>query len=215
VTGEVRGKHLEPITVDALLQVAVTDQTGARTGLDRADEDSTRVLGAGVDGESRRGAACDFLKNPLPYAGAWERHDPSNPSYRNATLDEKILSIDLRAWEELTWASGNVPRVDAGFSRGRRAENQNVLTKTSVVSFADLPADPAIELYHLEVNSLGVAAPNGREPGVVAFPFECPVEVDDLFVSTEGTMGRGQIAVSLIPIVNTPLIADQAWVPDY
>jgi hypothetical protein len=216
VTNEVRGKLLPPTTVDALLMVAVTDEEGNRTALDRADDDATRVLGAGVNSKSRRGIYCDFLKNPLPHGGRWDRRDSNSPTYLNAFLDEQILSVDLRAWEELTWTSGNVSRTAAGFSRGRRAENQNVLTKTSVVSFANLAPDAPIETHNLELSPLGLLTPKSSKPGRIYFPFECPVEVDDLFVSTEGPIGSGgQIGISLTPILETPLIDGQSWVKYY
>jgi hypothetical protein len=216
VTGEVRGKRLEPTTIDALLMVAVTDEAGNRTALDRADEDATRVLGAGVNSKSRRGVYCDFLKNPLPHTGEWDHRDPASTVYRNAFLDQEIFSVDLRAWEELSWTSGNVSRTNAGFSRGRRAENQNVLTKTSTISFASPPPDASIETHGLELSPLGLLAPKGPQAGLVHFPFECPVEVDDLFISTEGTVGDGgQIGISLTPILDTPLIRGQSWVSSY
>lgn len=204
---EVKGQDLEPMLIDAMLQVAVTEEDGSRTVLNRVGDEDTRVLGAGVHGLTRRGKFSGYLESPLEHDGSWNRFDPDSIVYQNAFMDDTVFSIDLHAWETLSWSSGSLSELNDDDSRGSCAENQTILTKVSMLHMTDLPSDSAIRLRQLERNEFGQLTPKTSAWGYLKFPFECPVEVEEIFISTTGTIGAGgRMAISLTPVMNRPLI---------
>ncbi|GAB5561926.1 MAG: hypothetical protein SynsKO_35730 [Synoicihabitans sp.] len=207
VTGEVRSDELETMLVDAMLQVAVTDAHGNRTMLDRLDDEGARILGAGVDNETRRGKFSGYLHSPFPADRPWVRRDPSDTKYRNAMRDDRIFSLDLRGWEQISWSSGSVPDLEIQAARGTCAENQTMLTQLSQLEFADFAGDAEVNVSNLEVNENGLLVPTGSSWGKVRFPFQTPIEVDDLFITTKGVLGGGgRISISLRPALSPPLV---------
>lgn len=207
VMGEVRGAQLSPMLVDSMLQVAVTDAVGNRTILDRVDDEDTQVRGAGVDELTRRGKFSGYLETPLEQNRPWQKRDPTDIVYRNAYLDDEVFSISLLPWENLSWKSGNITEMESYTARGICAENQTIITKTSVIDFARTPENPAILIRGMGRNQFGHLTPEKSTTGQVEFRFETPVEIDDLFITTRGTLGaKGRVAVGIRPDLNPPLV---------
>lgn len=207
VTGEVRGEQLAPMMIDSMLQVAVTDALGNRLELGRAGDEGTRVRGAGVLENTRRTSYSGYLQKPLKPEIPWERRDEADAAYRTKYADSEVFAINLFPWEQLHWRSGSISEFEEDVSRGSCAENQTVVTKTSVLNFHQEVTHPQIEFDRFERNKLGQLVPMKFGDSYLTFPFECPVEVEDLMVTTSGTMGVGDmVKIMLRPVLNEPLI---------
>ena len=122
-------------------------------------------------------------------------------------VDDEVFSITLHSWERLSWLSGNVSEFETDNSRGSCAENQAIITKTSVINFGDMPDDPLIQQRGIERNEFGFPTSRSGSWGHIEFPFECPVEVDDLLILTTGTIGSGgRVSITLRPALKPPLV---------
>jgi hypothetical protein len=207
VMGEVRSEDLEIMFVDSMLQVAVTDTDGNRATLDELEIEDFRIIGADVDDRTRRGSFSGYLVSPLPVQTPWSRRDREDIAYRNAVLDDRIFSIDLEPWEELTWSSGSVPGEGMHASHRRVAENQTILTKTSRITFPAFSDDPAVGFDRIARSEFGSLKSATDGWGRISFNFQTPVEVDNLIVITDGMLGGGgRIAISVRPKLHPPLV---------
>ena len=212
VTNELRGAQLPLSNFDAMMQMAVTDDAGRRVELDRLNT-AARVMGAGVDGATPRGAFAGYLHDPLPSSRPWMRQDSSSPVYRHQFFDDRVLTIDLEPWETLSWRGGSLDPLEIEPVSGLRAENQSVLTQRSRLTAIDLMNHPQATVQDLQLKGQGLLAPSpGYKVGRVRFPVSFPLEVSDLLVELEGSIDvGGQVVLGLRPDLPSPLLSGTDW----
>lgn len=200
VMGKVRGRSLNPIVLDALLQVGVCSATGDRVDLKSIETPEKRILGVGVNNKSRRGTGLQYYEKITNYSNNWQSIKPN--TYIYALVDNEVFTINLEPWEKMEWIGGYVNNCYAVFTRGELGIHQTVITKTAKIVLTKNADNPKIIIENLVADEDGFA-----KSGRVSFSFEVPVEVDDLFVSAEGTLGdAGFSTIDIVPVLYTPLI---------
>ncbi len=126
VLGKVRGQSLQPIVLDALLQVGLCSATGKRGDLSTIDTPDKRILGIGVNKKSRRGTSWKYYEEIVHDSHDWQKKEPNKFICKLA--DSDVLSFDLRAWERMEWSSGHADNRDVPRTIGLLGVHQTVLT---------------------------------------------------------------------------------------
>lgn len=102
---------------------------------------------------------------------------------------------------------GNVSEFETDNSRGSGAENPAILSKTRVIHFGHIPDDPLIQQRGIERNEFGFPTSQSGLWGYIEVPFGCPVEADDLLISTTGMIGsEGRVSVTRHPALKPRLV---------